>query len=86
MRQLTPDERETIIRFDDASGLCEIYTASPAVARRLKKAGLPIIDSDVHGNHYTCHKGAIVFKPKGGVSNRIGGRPNDLSHAVLEAE
>ncbi len=37
---LTPEERETLLRFDDTDGPCEICTCSPSVYRRLIKAGL----------------------------------------------
>lgn len=43
MPKLTMDERETVIRFDDSAKTCDIYTASPTVARRLIKRGYPMV-------------------------------------------
>jgi hypothetical protein len=40
---LSKEERETIIRFDDSVKTCDIYTASPVVARRLTKRGYAML-------------------------------------------
>lgn len=37
---LTPEERETIVVFNDSDEPGSIYTCSPSVYRRLRKAGL----------------------------------------------
>ncbi len=39
---VTPEERETIVRFDDASDRCEIWTANSTVAARLKRSGVVV--------------------------------------------
>lgn len=43
MPKLTMAERETVIRFDDSVKTCDIYTASPTIARRLTKRGYPMV-------------------------------------------
>ena len=40
---LSKEERETIIRFDDSVKTCDIYTASPTIARKLTKRGYPMM-------------------------------------------
>ena len=42
MSKLTPEERETILRFDQASDECFIWTAEEKVANRLKKGGVQV--------------------------------------------
>lgn len=43
MPKLSREERETIVRFDDSIQTCDIYTASPVIARRLTKRGYPMV-------------------------------------------
>jgi hypothetical protein len=43
MPTLSKEERETIIRFDDSAKICDIYTASPTIARKLIKRGYPML-------------------------------------------
>ena len=42
MSKLIPEERETILRFDQASDECFIWTAEEKVANRLKKGGVQV--------------------------------------------
>lgn len=43
MSKLTPEERETILRFDEASDECSIWTVEEKVANRLKKSGAQVV-------------------------------------------
>lgn len=49
MPKLSKEERETVIRFDDSVKICDIYTASPAVARKLIKRGYPMLEEKPWG-------------------------------------
>jgi|LFRM01.1.fsa_nt_gb hypothetical protein len=69
---LTPEERETILRFDDSGDACEVWTASPTVAARLRRAGLAVTQ-EPGGWRATCAKQAIRIKA-GRYSCYVGGR------------
>jgi hypothetical protein len=42
LRTSLREERETIIRWDEASLDAELYTASPSMAARWRKRGIPV--------------------------------------------
>lgn len=46
---LSREERETVIRFDESVRTCDVYTASPIIARRLLKKGYPMIQEKPFG-------------------------------------
>lgn len=42
--KLIPEERETILRFDQASDECTIWTAEEKVATRLRRSGVQVVE------------------------------------------
>jgi len=44
MSKLIPEERETILRFDQASDECTIWTAEEKVANRLRRSGVHVVE------------------------------------------
>lgn len=65
-----PEEQETVIRWDRASDTVSIYSADPAVWRRLEKAGLPTAGTVTtlgkeSGRTYLAPKATFRFKPAG---------------------
>ncbi len=58
---LTAEERETVIRFDDSADQAYIWTASAAVAARLRKAGLAVAE-EPGGWSARCPKQAVRIK------------------------
>lgn len=65
MYKLTPEELETIIRFDETGDECSIWTASKKVAARLAKAGLEVM---------TEPGGWVVELPKQALRVKVGSR------------
>jgi len=69
---LTPEEKETIIRIDEAGKMASIYTASERVKNHLERAGLKPMkihrgmkDKKPCGWEYEVPRWAVRVKPGG---------------------
>jgi hypothetical protein len=67
MYKLTREEMETTINFDKSSPTASIYTADPAMIRKLDKLTpyVQVVKQDEYGRWYECPKSMIkVQKPR----------------------
>lgn len=68
VQRLTKEERETILRYNEADGYWEVYTAVQAHIRKCDSYGYELTDVDyyedgtVAGKFYKVPKNAIGFK------------------------
>lgn len=68
VQRLTKEERETILRYNEADGYWEVYTAVQAHIRKCDSYGYKLTDVDyyedgtVAGKFYKVPKNAIGFK------------------------
>ena len=85
---LTREEMETIILFDEENQVARVYTASKLVRNRMVKAGIKPVRTEPGGWFFEVDKQAVRLKPAGCRSAiRLGGRalPSRIDATCLES-
>ena len=59
---LTPEEKETVITFDDSCDACTIYTCNKSLQLELKRKGYTTKTKDAYGITFECTKNLLTFR------------------------
>ena len=58
----TPEEKETVVTFDESSETCLVYTCSRALRTELGKKGYPVVTKTAQSTTFSCPKNMITFR------------------------